>query len=136
MCVGKIKEDYIQKGIDYFNKGIEIIEIPDEPISDKVSNKEIEKIKDIEGDKILGKIAKDDVVVALAIMGKEVCESEFARYKKDNTVFVIGGSLGLSDRVLSRSNYKISFGKMTFKHQQIRLVLMEKLSKKYEKEHL
>lgn len=69
-------------------------------------------------------------MVALAIMGKEVCESEFARYKKDNTVFVIGGSLGLSDRVLSRSNYKISFGKMTFTHQQIRLVLMEQLSKK------
>ncbi len=131
VCVGKIKEDYIKKGIDHYTKGkdIQIIEVDDEKAPEKLSEKEMEQIKGIEGDKILSKIPDTDFVVALAINSKEITKDELNKITSThkNIAFVIGGSLGLSSKVLNRANKKISFSKMTFTHQQMRLILCERL---------
>ncbi len=131
VCVGKIKEDYITKGILHFtkNKNINIIEVDDEKAPEKLSEKEMIQIKNIEGEKILSKIDERDFVVALDIKGKEITENDLQNItqKNANIAFVIGGSLGLSTQVLKRANEKISFSKMTFTHQQMRLILVERL---------
>ncbi|MFV0519633.1 MAG: 23S rRNA (pseudouridine(1915)-N(3))-methyltransferase RlmH [Lachnospirales bacterium] len=128
-CVGKIKDDYITKGIEHFtkNENITIIEIDDEKAPEKLSEKEIENIKNIEGDKLLCKIPSDEFLVALAIDGKEFSDIDLKNLKvtTENLSFVIGGSLGLSKKILSRANLKISFGKMTYTHQHMRLILAQ-----------
>ncbi len=132
ICVGKIKEDYITKGISHYCKGnnIQIIEVDDEKAPEKLSQKEMEQIKVIEGKKLLSKIKDNDYVIALAIDGKEISSKDLKNLKETNSniVFVIGGSLGLSKEVLNRANTKISFSKMTFTHQQMRLMLVERIS--------
>ncbi len=132
VCVGKIKEDYITKGISHYAKGeqIQIIEVDDEKAPEKLSEKEMEQIKNIEGDKILSKVQDSEYVVALAIQGKEISKEDLKKIKTQNKdiVFIIGGSLGLSKKVLNRANEKISFSKMTFTHQQMRLMLVERIA--------
>ncbi len=128
ICVGKIKEDYLKNGIDYYKKNIEIIEVKDEPLSEKYSSKEEEKVKQIEGEKILRYIKDEDYVIALDINGKMLTTDQFKSKIKPNSVYVIGGSLGLSKAVLKRANEKISFSSFTFTHQLFRLILIEQLS--------
>jgi len=143
ICVGKIKEPYIKNGIDDYLKRIskysklEIVELKDQVINDNPSALEIEKIKDIEGKDILSKI-KDDYVIALDLRGEMIDSIELSK-KIDNIytsgfskiAFVIGGSLGLSNEVLKRSNYKLSFSKLTFPHQLFRLILLEQIYRSY-----
>lgn len=139
ITVGKLKEDYLKKGIEFYKKGIskkiqlELIEVTDEKAPENMSQKEEEKIKEIEGKKILSHIKENTYVVALAIEGKAIDMKSFLEKKKNDQLFeiafVIGGSLGLSKEVLTRSDYKISFSKMTFPHQLMKLILMEQLEK-------
>ena len=122
VCVGKIKEKYLKLGIDEFKKRLskycklEIIELDDEKAPENLSDKEMEMIKDKEGKKILAKIKDNSYVIALAIDGKNLSSEELADTINklgirgvSNITFVIGGSLGLSDEVLSRADYKLSF---------------------------
>ncbi|MDY2734749.1 23S rRNA (pseudouridine(1915)-N(3))-methyltransferase RlmH [Intestinibacter sp.] len=144
VCVGKIKEKYLKLGIDEFKKRLskycklDIIELDDEKAPENLSDKEMEMIKDKEGKKILAKIKDTSYVIALAIDGKSLSSEELADTINklgirgiSNITFVIGGSLGLSDEVLSRADYKLSFSKMTFPHQLMRLILLEQIYRSY-----
>lgn len=144
VCVGKIKEKYLKLGIDEFSKRLskycklEVIELDDEKAPENLSDKEMMMIKDKEGKKILSKIKDNSHVMALAIDGKNLSSEELADTIDNlgvrgtsHIVFVIGGSLGLSDDVLRRSNYKLSFSKMTFPHQLMRLILLEQVYRAY-----
>ncbi|WP_141604304.1 23S rRNA (pseudouridine(1915)-N(3))-methyltransferase RlmH [Terrilactibacillus laevilacticus] len=140
LTVGKLKEKYIQQGINEYKKRlgaytkINIIEVPDEKAPENMSEAEIEQIKKTEGEKLLSKISPDTYVIALAILGKQLTSEQLAKhidelttYGKSKIAFVIGGSNGLSDEVLKRADYQLSFSKMTFPHQLMRLVLMEQV---------
>ncbi|MCC3870018.1 23S rRNA (pseudouridine(1915)-N(3))-methyltransferase RlmH [Terrisporobacter mayombei] len=144
VCVGKIKEKYLKLGIDEFSKRLskycklEVIELDDEKAPENLSDKEMLMIKDKEGKKILSKIKDNSHVIALAIDGKNLSSEELADTidslgvrGTSHIVFVIGGSLGLSDEVLRRANYKLSFSKMTFPHQLMRLILLEQIYRSY-----
>ena len=144
VCVGKIKEKYLKLGIDEFKKRLskycklEIIELEDEKAPENLSDKEMLIIKEKEGKKILSKIKDNSYVIALAIDGKNLSSEELAQTINklgvrgvSNITFVIGGSLGLLDEVLSRADYKLSFSKMTFPHQLMRLILLEQVYRAY-----
>ena len=141
VAVGKIKEKFYQQALaEYlkrmkaYNK-VEIVEVPDEKAPDKLSDKEVDQIKDKEGEKILAKIKEDSYVITLEIQGKALDSIEFARQiQKEkiegagrDLVFVIGGSNGLGTNILKRSNKRISFGKMTYPHQLMRVILLEQI---------
>ena len=144
VCVGKIKEKYLKLGIDEFKKRLskycklEIIQLEDEKAPENLSDKEMLMIKEKEGKKLLSKIKDNSYVIALAIDGKNLSSEELAETINklgvrgiSNITFVIGGSLGLSDEVLSRADYKLSFSKMTFPHQLMRLILLEQVYRAY-----
>lgn len=144
VCVGKIKEKYLKLGIDEFKKRLskycklDIIELDDEKAPENLSDKEMTIIKDKEGKKILSKVKANSYVIALAIDGKNISSEELADTMSNlavrgnsNITFIIGGSLGLSDEVLSRADYKLSFSKMTFPHQLMRLILLEQVYRAY-----
>lgn len=144
VCVGKIKEKYLKLGIDEFKKRLSkycklgIIELEDEKAPENLSDKEMLMIKEKEGKKILSKIKDNSYVIVLAIDGKNLSSEELAETINklgvrgiSNITFVIGGSLGLSDEVLSRADYKLSFSKMTFPHQLMRLILLEQVYRAY-----
>lgn len=144
ISVGKLKEKYLKMGIEEYVKRlgayckIELIEVPDEKAPEKLSAAEMIQVKEKEGERILSKIPENAYVFALAIEGKQRTSEEFSKEidqlgisGKNQLVFVIGGSLGLSDAVLKRSNTQISFGKMTLPHQLMRLVLVEQVYRGY-----
>ncbi|NSP33640.1 23S rRNA (pseudouridine(1915)-N(3))-methyltransferase RlmH [Enterococcus faecalis] len=140
VTVGKLKEKYLIQGINEYLKRLnsyakmEIIEVPDEKAPEKLSDAEMLQVKEKEGQRILGKINDNEYVFVLAINGKQLSSEEFSKEieqlgisGKSNLTFVIGGSLGLSDSVLQRSNQQISFGRFTYPHQLMRLVLVEQI---------
>jgi 23S rRNA (pseudouridine1915-N3)-methyltransferase len=140
ITVGKLKEKYLKQGIDEFVKRmssyakLEMIEVADEKAPEELSLAEMDQVKQKEGERILNKIPQDTYVIALAIEGKMKSSEELAEdldklatYGKSKIAFVIGGSLGLSDEVLRRANDKLSFSRMTFPHQLMRLILVEQI---------
>lgn len=140
IAVGKIKEKYIKLGIDEFTKRLskycklEIIEVPDEKTAENMSAVEEKQLKNKEGAKILKKLKGNEYVVALAIDGKQLSSEELGDFISQSAVsgtshivFIIGGSIGLADDVLKRANKKLSFSKMTFPHQLMRLILLEQV---------
>jgi 23S rRNA (pseudouridine1915-N3)-methyltransferase len=140
LAVGKLKEKYLKSGIDEYLKRltsyarIEIIEIPDEKAPEELSASEMEQVKQKEGERLLSKLSQDTYVIALAIDGKMRSSEELAdtidklaTYGKSKIAFIIGGSLGLSNEVLQRADEKLSFSKMTFPHQLMRLILLEQI---------
>ena len=145
VAVGKIKEKFYKDAIAEYEKRmkaynkVEIVEVADEKAPETLSDKEIEMVKDSEGERILSKIKDDSFVVTLEIKGKDLDSIGFAKLiQKEmldgfgrDLVFVIGGSNGLGENVLKRSNYKISFGKMTYPHQLMRVILMEQIYRAY-----
>lgn len=144
LCVGKIKEKYFTAGIAEYVKRLsrycklEIIEVSDEKTPDQASENEEKQIKEKEGERILKNIKDDAYVMALAIDGKQLDSVEFSKKIEQlgvngvsHILFIIGGSLGLDDRVLKRADFKISFSKMTFPHQMMRMVLLEQVYRGY-----
>jgi len=140
ITIGKLKEKYLKQGIDEYLKRltsyakVEIIELPDEKAPENLSGIEMEQVKEKEGERILSKISDDTHVIALAIEGKMKSSEQLAKdldqlatYGKSKVAFVIGGSLGLSSAVMKRSNDSLSFSKMTFPHQLMRLILLEQV---------
>ncbi|MDZ5471683.1 23S rRNA (pseudouridine(1915)-N(3))-methyltransferase RlmH [Bacillus sp. 31A1R] len=140
ITVGKLKEKYLKMGIDEYLKRlsayakVDVIEVPDEKAPEQLSDSEMEQVKNKEGERILAKVGVDTYVVALAIEGKQKSSEELAdsldklaTYGKSKIAFIIGGSLGLSDEVLKRADEKLSFSKMTFPHQLMKLVLLEQV---------
>jgi 23S rRNA (pseudouridine1915-N3)-methyltransferase len=140
VTVGKLKEKYLKQGISEYVKRLgayaklDIIELADEKAPEVLSDSEMEQVKNKEGERILSKISPDHHVIALAIQGKMKSSEELAdnldklaTYGKSKVAFVIGGSLGLSDEVMKRANETVSFSKMTFPHQLMRLILVEQI---------
>lgn len=144
ISVGKIKEKYLKLGIEEFSKRLskysklEFIELDDEKCPENLSEKDMLIVKEKEGNKILSKIKNNSYVIALAIDGKNLCSEELAKKigslavsGKSHITFLIGGSLGLSDDVLKRADYKLSFSKMTFPHQLMKLILLEQVYRSF-----
>ncbi|CAM2871025.1 23S rRNA (pseudouridine(1915)-N(3))-methyltransferase RlmH [Hathewaya histolytica] len=140
ITVGKIKEKYLKEAIAEYVKRlrkyckINIIELSDEKTPDNASEKDELIIKNKEGEQILKHIKDNMYVIALDLKGKTLSSEELAEYIRDlgvkgesNIAFIIGGSLGISENVLKRANYKLCFSKMTFPHQLFRVMLLEQI---------
>lgn len=144
IAVGKIKEKFYQEAIGEYSKRLsrycrlELIQVADEKTPDGASRALEEQIKDKEGERILDNIRDGSFVVALAIDGVMADSVELAAQIEkwgvsgvSQIVFVIGGSLGLSGAVLKRADRKLSFSKMTFPHQLMRVILLEQIYRSY-----
>lgn len=144
ITVGKLKEKYLKQGIEEYLKRlsayakIDMIELADEKAPETLSDIEMEQIKEKEGQRILSKIHPDAHVIALAIEGKlksseELAEAidKLATYGTSKICFIIGGSLGLSKEVMKRADEALSFSRMTFPHQLMRLILVEQVYRAY-----
>ena len=140
ICVGKLKEKYLDDGIKEYLKrisaysDIEVIEVADERIPDNPSLAEETIVKSKEGRRILDKVKQDDYMILLDVQGKELDSIQFAERIEDCMIngkstidFVIGGSLGHGEDVLTRANARISFSQMTFPHQLFRVMLLEQI---------
>lgn len=140
ITVGKIKEKYWNMAIDEYSKRLSrycklnIIEVADEKTKEDASEGYERIVKEKEGERILASIPDDAYIVALAIEGKMLDSIELSKKIDDilvrgsnNIVFIIGGSLGLSEKVMSAVDYKLSFSKMTFPHQMMRVILLEQV---------
>lgn len=140
VTVGKLKEKYLKAGIAEYAKRlgayakITEVEVADEKAPEQLSEADMEIVKKKEGERILAKISQDAYVIALAIDGKMKTSEQLAKdmeslmtYGRSKIVFVIGGSLGLHDEVLKRADEKLSFSKMTFPHQLMKLILLEQV---------
>ncbi|MCL1632178.1 23S rRNA (pseudouridine(1915)-N(3))-methyltransferase RlmH [Sporolactobacillus sp. CPB3-1] len=140
LVVGKLKEKYFKQGIAEYTKRlspytkITITEVPDEKAPENLSAAEIEQVKRSEGERLLKKLPDSAYAIALAIQGKQISSEEFATriqdlatYGHSEIAFIIGGSNGLSDEVLSRADFQLSFSKFTFPHQLMRLILIEQI---------
>jgi len=144
ICVGKLKEKYLTAAVEEYAKRLsryctlEIIELPDEKTPDNASPVLEDQIKRREGERILKSVKEDSYCIALAIEGTMLSSEELAGKIETLGVsgishisLVIGGSLGLSDEVLMRTDYKLSFSKMTFPHQLMRVILLEQIYRSY-----
>ena len=144
ICVGKIKEKFYTQAIMEYSKRLsrycklEIVELADEKTPENAGEQVNLNIKAKEGDRILSAIKDDAYVIALAIEGKMLDSVELSQKIEklgingtSNITFVIGGSLGLDKRVLDRADYKLSFSKMTFPHQLMRVVFLEQIYRSY-----
>ncbi|WP_337969539.1 23S rRNA (pseudouridine(1915)-N(3))-methyltransferase RlmH [Virgibacillus salexigens] len=140
VSVGKLKEKYLMQGIDEYLKRlnayakVSIIEVADEKAPENMSEAEMQEVKQKEGERILSHLSQDTYVITLEINGKMLSSEQLAKkmdelatYGKSKIAFVIGGSLGISDEVQKRSDLALSFSKMTFPHQLMRLVLLEQV---------
>lgn len=144
ICIGKIKEPYLREGIqEYVTRlkpyaQLEIVEVSDEPVSDKPNQSEIDNVKFKEGNKVLKLLKPNEYVITLDLAKKQFRSEEFAKYIEDKMViggsmitFIIGGSYGLSDELKNRSNDSFSLSNMTFTHQMTRLILLEQIYRAY-----
>ena len=144
ITVGKIKEKYLEDAIAEYSKRLsrycklEIIQVADEKTPDRASEVVETQIRDRGGERILCHIKETAYVVALAIEGKMISSEELAELidglgvrGESHIQFVIGGSLGLSKKVLERADYKLSFSRMTFPHQLMRVILLEQIYRSY-----
>ena len=144
IVVGKIKEKYFTDAVKEYAKRLtrycklEIVELEDEKTPDRASEAEEVQIKKKEGERILKAVKDGTYTIALAIEGKKMTSEQFAKkietlgiQGKSQINFVIGGSLGLDERVLKNAEEKISFSDMTFPHQLMRVILLEQIYRGY-----
>lgn len=144
ITVGKIKEKYLKDAIAEYSKRLsrycklEIIEVTDEKTPDQSSEAVDNAIRDKEGERILKHIRDDMYVITLEIAGKMLTSEELAEKIENlgiqgssSIAFVIGGSIGLGSEVLKRSDYALSFSKMTFPHQLMRVILLEQVYRSF-----
>lgn len=144
LAVGMVKERSLAALISEHKKrlsrysSVSIRELREIPYRESLSESQKEQIKQQEGERILRLLRENWHVVALDLGGSELTSLEFADYireltvsGKSNLAFVIGGSLGLSQEVLNRSDFRLSLSKMTLPHQIARLVLLEQLYRSF-----
>lgn len=140
ICPGKVKEDYLQIGINEFIKRLQpytrvnIREVADEKIPANPSEADLERLKSKEGTRIITALADKTYIIALDVKGKPMTSPGLAKSIQNLQVsghssisFVIGGALGLSKSVLKKADYQLSLSHMTFTHQMIRLLLLEQV---------
>ena len=140
-CVGKMKDSFYRNEIESITELIqrrghklEIVEYPDEKIPDNLKERNKEALIEKECSRMFDKITSKDYVIALCIEGKEITTGKHREYVEraiengfERIVYVIGGSLGLPEKIKRRANLKLSFSKMTFPHQMMRMVLCEEI---------
>ncbi len=143
ICIGKIKEKFFRDAIDEYSKRLSkyckltILELQDEKIPDKLNLNIENEIKTKECDNIISRIKKESYVICLDLKGKQLSSEELSKnienisMTSSNITFIIGGSLGLTDKLLNIANQKICFSKMTFPHQLIRIFLLEQLFRSF-----
>lgn len=144
ITVGKIKEKYLKDAIAEYQKRLgaycklEIVEVADEKTLDNASEVVEEQIRSKEGERILKYIKDDAYVITLEINGKQLSSEELADKIEElgvrgtsHIMFIIGGSIGLGKEVMKRSNFALSFSKMTFPHQLMRVILLEQVYRGY-----
>lgn len=144
ITVGKIKEKYLKDAIAEYSKRLskycklEIIEVADEKTQDQAGEALENSIRKKEGERVLKHIRDDMYVITLEIAGKMLTSEELSEkigklglQGKSSIAFVIGGSIGLGKNVLSRSDYALSFSKMTFPHQLMRVILLEQIYRSF-----
>lgn len=140
LCVGKIKEVFYRQAIDEYAKRLskycklEIVEVADEKTPDKASEVLESQIKEKEAERLIDKLKEDSYIFTLEIKGKKYTSEAFSEtiekltiQGKSHLTFVIGGSLGLHEKILKLSNHPISFSDMTFPHQLMRVILTEQI---------
>ncbi len=139
ICVGKIKENYLKDAINEYSKrlskycSLNIIELPDQPLPDKLNNSLETQVKNMESDMIISHIPQESYKICLDLTGKQLTSEEFSKKIEDisminsNISFIIGGSLGMNENLKQLCNDKICFSKMTFPHQLIRVFLLEQI---------
>lgn len=146
ICVGKLKEDYLKNAILEYSKRLSkycifnIIELQDEKVPTNLSEAEKTKIIEKESNNILANIKDNSYVIALDLTGKQYTSEEFSKVTQitnysSHITFLIGGTLGMSKTLLSRANELLSFSKMTFPHQLIRVFLLEQLFRAFKIEN-
>lgn len=144
VCVGKLKERYLTEAVEEYSKRLgrycflEVVEVADEKTPDHASAAEEDMIKKREGERILKAVKDNSYCIALAIEGKMLSSEELAKRidtlgiaGTSHITFIIGGSLGLSEEVLKRADYQLSFSRMTFPHQLMRVILLEQIYRAY-----
>lgn len=144
ICVGKIKEKYLKEAISEYSKrlskfcSLEFKEVADEKTSQNMSPAEEALVKDKEGERIAALVKPDDYLITLEIEGDMTTSRGLSEKMSDLLVkgvsritFVIGGSVGLSDKIIQRSDYHLSFSKMTFPHQLMRVILLEQIYRSF-----
>ncbi len=144
VTVGKIKEKYLKDAVAEYSKRLskycklEIVEVADEKTPDNASDTVERMIRAKEAERILKYIKDDACVITLEIQGTLLTSEELAGKIESlgvqgtsHIVFIIGGSIGLGEEVLSRSDYALSFSKMTFPHQLMRVILLEQVYRSY-----
>lgn len=140
ICVGKIKENYLKDAITEYSKrlskfcNLSITELQDEKLPNKLNDSIITEIKNKECNKMIQTIKKDSYIICLDLKGKEFSSEDFSKKIENialnfnsSITFIIGGTLGLNQEILSMADEKICFSKMTFPHQLIRVFLLEQL---------
>lgn len=139
ICIGKIKENYLKEAIQEYSKRLSkycklnIIELPDEKIPEKLNENIINEIKEKECNNIIKHIPKDTFPISLDLKGKELSSEELSKnietlsLTTSSITFIIGGSLGLTSQLLHMCKQSLCFSKMTFPHQLIRVFLLEQL---------
>ncbi len=144
ICVGKIKESYYREALEEYIKRLskycktDIIEVKDEQTKEGASEREETIVKETEGKRILDKIPDGSYVISTAIEGRRLSSEQFASHIDSlgvkgvsRLVFIIGGSLGLSDEVKKRADMMLSFSDMTYPHQLMRVILAEQIYRAY-----
>lgn len=144
ICIGKLKERYWTEAVAEYSKRLSkycrltIEELKEARLAEKASSAEEEAVKKEEGRSILGRIKKGDYVITLEIQGRELTSEKLADRIEQlsaeghgRIVFVIGGSLGLSEEVSDRADFKLSFSPMTFPHQMMRVILLEQIYRSF-----
>lgn len=140
LAVGKMKERYLEQGLAEYAKRLgrygkfQVIEVKEESFNEPLSAKELELLLQREGERILAEIKQRSYVIALDRLGDSWTSEQLASVIQRQAVggisqidFVIGGSLGLDQRVLKRADATLSFSKFTFPHQLMRLILVEQI---------
>ncbi len=147
VCIGKIKENYLKDAINEYSKRLSkycklnILELPDGKIPDKLNPSIAEEIKNKETNNILNHLKKDSYIICLDLSGKEITSEEFSKtienlsLETSSITFIIGGSLGFSSEIYKKVNQKICFSKMTFPHQLIRVFLLEQIFRAFKISH-
>lgn len=144
LCVGRLKERFysdaaseLVKRISRYDR-LEVIEVSDEKAPETLCEKERAIVMDAEGERLLARLAEGDYVIALTPRGRELSSEEFSQKLeslhgggKSRIAFLIGGSLGLSEAALARSDMCLSFSPMTFPHQLFRVMLLEQIYRAY-----
>lgn len=144
LSVGKIKAKHFSMGIEEYKKRLshycklDIIEVADEKTPDQASEAEVRIIKQKEGERLRRYIKEDAYVFALAIEGKQLDSIAFSKKIEQigingcsHIIFIIGGSLGLEEEILKKADELLSFSKMTFPHQMMRMILLEQVYRGY-----